>query len=162
MTVKCGQCKKDFSPKRIFSRSTGKCPLCTKRAGSLRHWRRNKLEISIRRHDYQMQRIKMPVVRFSLAKSKCKRKKIFWGLSYKEYVPLILLNCFYCRESLNSTGVGLDRVDNSKGYEIGNVVPCCGTCNNMKSNSSQKDFIEKCRKIVSVRNDYLEELKKKG
>jgi hypothetical protein len=29
---------------------------------------------------------------------------------------------------------GLDRVDSAKGYMPGNVVPCCGECNGMKSN----------------------------
>jgi hypothetical protein len=35
---------------------------------------------------------------------------------------------------------GLDRVDSLKGYTPGNVVPCCGDCNGMKSNHSIDEF----------------------
>lgn len=29
--------------------------------------------------------------------------------------------------------IGLDRIDNSKGYEPGNVVSCCNVCNTIKN-----------------------------
>lgn len=35
---------------------------------------------------------------------------------------------------------GLDRVDSALGYVYGNVVPCCGGCNGMKSNHSLDQF----------------------
>jgi hypothetical protein len=35
---------------------------------------------------------------------------------------------------------GLDRIDSSLGYTYGNVVPCCGECNGMKSNHSLDQF----------------------
>jgi hypothetical protein len=31
--------------------------------------------------------------------------------------------------SSSKTGIGLDRLDDSKGYEVGNVVSCCTECN---------------------------------
>jgi hypothetical protein len=42
---------------------------------------------------------------------------------------------------------GLDRVDSSKGYILGNVVPCCGECNGMKSDRSLEDFFVLIEKI---------------
>jgi hypothetical protein len=44
------------------------------------------------------------------------------------------LPCHYCGESiLAETGIGLDRVDNSRGYTTDNVLPCCGGCNVVRS-----------------------------
>ena len=67
--------------------------------------------------------------------------------------------CVYCGGSpaqlarkKAETGVytynGLDRVDNSQGYEPGNVVPCCKTCNFMKASLSQGDFISQAQRIA--------------
>ena len=36
---------------------------------------------------------------------------------------------------------GLDRVDNAKGYEPGNVVPCCTACNLAKGMASGEQFL---------------------
>jgi len=36
---------------------------------------------------------------------------------------------------------GLDRADNSKGYELDNVVPCCGRCNRAKNAYNRDDFL---------------------
>ena len=36
-------------------------------------------------------------------------------------------------------GVGLDRLDNSKGYVLDNVVPCCDKCNRLKHMNISKD-----------------------
>lgn len=44
--------------------------------------------------------------------------------------------------------VGLDRVINSEGYTLQNVVPCCAWCNRMKGTSSYKEFIESCHSIA--------------
>ena len=44
--------------------------------------------------------------------------------------------CFYCQKSTYSkTGYGIDRLDSTKGYVNGNVVPCCARCNFLKSDS---------------------------
>lgn len=52
----------------------------------------------------------------------------------KEYLEEIVYNgrCIYCGDTHN---IGLDRVDNTKGHEIGNVVPCCYECNVARSNN---------------------------
>jgi hypothetical protein len=37
---------------------------------------------------------------------------------------------------------GLDRVDSSKGYIHGNIVPCCFECNGMKTNHTLEEFLD--------------------
>ena len=42
---------------------------------------------------------------------------------------------------------GIDRVDNTQGYNTENCVPCCKVCNIMKSDMSESDFIAHIAKI---------------
>jgi len=44
---------------------------------------------------------------------------------------------------------GVDRIDSSQGYIIGNVVPCCKRCNFMKSNITESDMYEHIVKILN-------------
>lgn len=71
--------------------------------------------------------------------------------------------CHYCGRppQLTSYGVyafGIDRVDNTKGYIKGNVVPCCGRCNVMKRDDTEQEFLDNILRIARHRgltlNDY--------
>lgn len=42
---------------------------------------------------------------------------------------------------------GIDRVDNSRGYEKGNVVSCCEWCNKMKMDHTVDEFLDKIDRI---------------
>lgn len=73
------------------------------------------------------------------------KRKEFDG-SLDDFLKLVTKNCFYCGcepDSITSSDIrkhgigafkhlGLDRVDNDKGYSLNNVVPCCFQCNNAK------------------------------
>jgi hypothetical protein len=76
-----------------------------------------------------------PSGRFTFGKSLAKRRGHEWNISKELYFELISSTCHYCNHSLDDTGVGLDRKDNSKGYVEGNVVPCCGACNTGRSDN---------------------------
>jgi len=54
--------------------------------------------------------------------------------------------CNYCGETIQTAGV--DRVDNTLGYTLANVVPCCSTCNFMKLQMSKAEFLAKCEQII--------------
>jgi hypothetical protein len=71
--------------------------------------------------------------RFNAAKRRRSKAGHIFTISFKTYKELILLPCEYCGGQLNEQGLGLDRIDNLKGYIEGNVVPCCKTCNIMKN-----------------------------
>lgn len=67
------------------------------------------------------------------------------------------LPCYYCdtlpHRIIRSVGGqitvnGIDRVDNSIGYQIGNVVACCKTCNLLKKSVS-KNIILKAWKFFN-------------
>lgn len=57
----------------------------------------------------------------------------WWDISEKDYSYLLSKPCHYCHGPLNKMGRGLDRKNNSVGYLLSNVVPCCKSCNTMKS-----------------------------
>ena len=53
-------------------------------------------------------------------------------ISSSEHLELIQKSCFYCDKVTFGieTGCGLDRLNNKRGYDLDNVVPCCKACNN--------------------------------
>lgn len=55
--------------------------------------------------------------------------------------------CVYCGDEIVT--VGVDRVDNAKGYVMDNVVPCCAICNSMKSSMKLVDFLRRCATIAA-------------
>lgn len=67
--------------------------------------------------------------RYSHNKAHAKHLGRSWTLTKEEYHILIQKPCEYCQFPLNKSGYGLDRLDNTKGYELSNVVPCCKECN---------------------------------
>jgi hypothetical protein len=51
-------------------------------------------------------------------------------ISKIEYEGLLKSGCFYCGSDLfKFGGSSLDRIDNTLGYVVTNVVPCCKNCN---------------------------------
>ena len=44
--------------------------------------------------------------------------------------------------------ISIDRIDSSKGYIKGNIQLVCGIVNVMKSDSSEDEFLQLCKKIV--------------
>lgn len=85
-----------------------------------------------------------------------KRQGHLFLLSREDFRALIFQNCHYCgspparralpkgRRIKDGQGTflynGIDRLNNSKGYEPDNVVPCCTTCNLAKRAMSVEEF----------------------
>lgn len=63
-------------------------------------------------------------------------------------------NCYYCGDKI--FGIGIDRFNNSVGYEENNCVPSCVKCNMMKHKQNGDDFIEQCKKIASIHHQPLQ------
>lgn len=80
-------------------------------------------------------------------------------LSPDEFESIISRNCYYCGEAPRTrrwasikgdiTYNGIDRVDNTKGYTLTNVVPCCSTCNLWKKNKNTVDFLTHAEKVAA-------------
>lgn len=76
-----------------------------------------------------------------------------WGLTDEQFRELTKSGCIYCgsapsqkaRAQKNVFGdytyTGVDRVRNDAGYVMGNVVPCCESCNRAKGTQTMTDFL---------------------
>jgi hypothetical protein len=86
------------------------------------------------------------------------KRGLEFTVSKEEFAALVVKPCHYCGSASgifygrsNNTRTahnGLDRVDNSKGYTIPNVVPCCKACNYMKRTMNVSDFISQAIRIA--------------
>ena len=81
-----------------------------------------------------------------------------WNVTQDQFRELSQQLCFYCggapaqlasRPESGSTFTynGLDRRDNSLGYTLENVVPCCKHCNLAKNTMSVEEFREWARRL---------------
>lgn len=79
-------------------------------------------------------------------------------LTLGEFKQLVFSSCYYCGSEpsrstrrLNNNGQikynGIDRVNNSLGYVLGNCVPCCTTCNLAKRDMEQSQFTSWINKV---------------
>lgn len=84
--------------------------------------------------------------RFSAYRKASLKRGIVFELSFDEFASMWCKPCTYCGDAIE--GIGVDRIDNTKGYTVDNTAPCCGRCNHMKNKLTVPQFIERCRKIV--------------
>jgi len=91
---------------------------------------KNKALLKRKRYEYT----RRPSTRYQVARSNAKAREYEFTITLEEYLTLIKENvCEYCKGPLPETGGGVDRKDNSQGYHLWNLVPCCSRCNDMKS-----------------------------
>lgn len=79
---------------------------------------------------------------FERYKLDAKNREISFSLTKEEFIKITNLDCYYCgivpqQKCTHKWGTfyyynGIDRVDNSKGYDIDNCTPCCKGCNTKK------------------------------
>lgn len=85
------------------------------------------------------------------------QRDLAFRISLDEFNVLIRGNCHYCGSTpsmaipikyiKNCHYNGIDRVDSSLGYESGNCVSCCSTCNYAKRKMSKDKFLEWVKKV---------------
>lgn len=99
---------------------------------------------------------------FATYKCSAKSRGLEFNLDKERFKEITKQNCEYCGippfrsiinrfANMNGTYIynGIDRVDSSKGYIEGNIVPCCRNCNVMKMNLSLEEFTEHIERIYS-------------
>ena len=102
-----------------------------KNTQSRKHYQLNKKSIL----KYQKTIRNTPKRKYSQGVKSAKDRNLLWTIDFVDYVQIITQPCHYCKTSLEKWGgSSLDRVDNSLGYMLINVLPCCGTCNNIRNN----------------------------
>lgn len=66
-------------------------------------------------------------------------------ITFDEFSKIVSDPCSYCGE--NEKRIGIDRIDNTKGYTLENSAPCCTICNMMKKVMTVEDFLRHISKI---------------
>jgi len=93
---------------------------------------------------------------FSSYKQNAKARKLNFNVDFDYAINIMKSNCHYCGIEPSNTYMksyynvkynGIDRVDNSRGYENENVVSCCKMCNIAKNNNSEEDFLKWVKRL---------------
>jgi len=86
--------------------------------------------------------------RYSRYKTSAKKRNLAFTLSLEEFGAYWQQPCIYCGDSIST--IGLDRVDNERGYEPDNVVPCCTGCNYSKRDGTTESYIARCKRVAAL------------
>jgi len=82
-----------------------------------------------------------PRGKYTWYKSKAKQRDIFFDLTFEQFESFWQKPCGYCGEPIKT--IGLDRVDNNKGYSYKNVISCCIGCNVSKGAKPLSEWLKK-------------------
>ncbi len=94
-----------------------------------------------------------PKNKYTVYERNAKLKRVFFDLTFDEFMTFWQKPCYYCGAKIES--IGLDRMDNDLGYTTDNIVPCCTTCNYLKKNLFDSDgFIDHCSKIAKKHKSF--------
>ena len=162
MEKQCAFCGDTFTPD---IRNRRKSKYCSGKDCRRKHWRKLNPEMDKAQQERVREKRKSDPERYAIHKLKgrvsnktpdrrylhCKRgavvRKIQFFLTKEQFMTLWQKDCHYCGEKIDE--IGIDRIDNSKGYSIENCVPCCIDCNKMKMTKTVEQFLRKCEIIVS-------------
>ena len=95
------------------------------------------------------------------------------NLTFDDFLVLTQKDCFYCgsppqnmyncyndrnkqkysKERVSNGNFvynGLDRVDNNRGHDLDNLVPCCLPCNKAKLDRSKEEFLDWIKKVYDL------------
>lgn len=113
------------------------------------------------RHEALLQRL------YTKLKSQAKSRNKDVSITLEEFSVLVALPCHYCgnlpanvikdrfkknNKQFSNPKIfliysGIDRKDNTKGYSLNNVLPCCKVCNAAKLDLTYEDFKNHIAKI---------------
>ena len=107
--------------------------------------------------DYEFYKNISKIPRYLFYKNRAKKENFDFSLDFTSAEILFNDECFYCGYINFVFGNGIDRLDNSKGYNISNCVTCCTVCNYIKNCLSPKVFLERVSHILSFNNMIISE-----
>ncbi len=83
--------------------------------------------------------------------SESKNRNINNEISEDIYNLTISQPCTYCKNNFVDGCRGIDRINSEIGYIIGNIIPCCYTCNLMKNILDKNDFFKHLKRIYDYK-----------
>ncbi|BBI30316.1 putative HNH endonuclease [Acanthamoeba castellanii medusavirus] len=80
--------------------------------------------------------------KWSYLVQQAKQRRLICGITWEQALEMMRGDCHFCGATGHPRYNGIDRYDNSRGYEEGNSVAACWKCNKMKKNYDANYFIE--------------------
>lgn len=74
-----------------------------------------------------------------------KSRNLSFELTKEKYLEIVESPCTFCGYNLED--VGIDRIDNAKGYSNDNCQPACTTCNFMKFDRTNEEFLRHAKQV---------------
>ena len=168
-TKKCTKCHEEKSKGEFFKSPRNKnglrsqCKVCENKANLARQSKYSRTEYyqsdvykEVKRNYYKnnsekilidnaawRQTLKGRLLSYKIA---AKKRNIEWSLTDEEFENFWQKPCTYCGDEIKT--VGIDRLENDKGYYLENCTSCCSTCNTMKLAMTKTEFIEKIKIIL--------------
>lgn len=172
-TKKCAHCQSEISIS-LFSRNRNKkdglqdyCKKCDQIKHKKYYYNKNHQEqkqiYGVHQREKQQQNplfINDPEIWYfnQVKRAASKRKNCLFNLDYQDILLIPHKQCCFCGIKIKFTktftqasgnqNASLDRINSSKGYEVGNIQWSCWKCNRLKSTFSQDDFIHLCNLIA--------------
>ena len=109
-------------------------------------YKRDKIRINKLRSKMRKHWSCLPTGKFAMYRSSAKVRHLGFTISFKQFMKFWQQPCFYCGNI--PTTIGLDRIDNDKGYTMDNIVPCCGDCNFAKKNRDVMTYVTHCALVI--------------
>jgi hypothetical protein len=82
--------------------------------------------------------------KYYVCKKRASERDIIFLVTPSEFTSIVSKPCFYCG---TCEQIGIDRIDSSQGYVIGNCAPCCFYCNVAKNDLTLEAFKARISKI---------------
>lgn len=138
--LQCKPCVKEASRKRYLN-NKDEINAKTKK------WKQDNKEAYLaQQREYNKDYIKTPSYKYREYRNGAIDRNYEFDISFDEFMSYWQKPCAYCGVEIET--VGLDRVDNSLGYSIGNIQTCCFRCNRSKDTFSKQEYIEHCKRVV--------------
>lgn len=136
----CAQCGKDFE--KFITRS-GKesvnCTACNTAQAKQDEKRKERIR------NYKEERTKHMDNYFKEYVVSAAKRGYQMDLQFDAFSTLVIAECHYCGHKTKGEVNGIDRVDNSIGYQEDNCVTACWKCNRMKHIYDKEFFLDKCK-----------------
>lgn len=174
MNVNIGDVYGDWTVQEIGSWASSKFYLCAHICGGTRKFQLHELEKKKKackrceaRQSYRQNSETIIIgSQYRTYKWSAKKRGYDFELSKEEFSELVLGNCAYCgTPPINARQInaakrsvwhegetvmlnGVDRVDNSRGYTLDNVVTACTDCNYAKRDKTTEEFMAWLERIA--------------
>lgn len=118
-----------------------------KNAENAKQWRQNNLDAVEAINTRKKENIHC---QYAVYVQSSKHRNIHFELTVDEYISIAQNPCYYCGTVNEKRGFnGVDRVDNSLGYNTDNCVACCSMCNFIKGSLHHDIFLRRVEHTMS-------------